>query len=330
MDACLDYLGSADGKGQPDVGLNCRLAEALMHQDRREPALECVRRALPWAENDRAALRICAWVLSNCGCHGDAADTYRRLAQLCPDEIEFHRHASGSLAVVGQLDEAIAVGTTASDLAPGNAEFALHAGSLLLAAGRHHKAARYLERAVALEPDNAPAVRELSAVRHAQGCDETAVALALRAAALSPADSATAIHAAELLITCGRADSAAQFLRDAAASAADPRIFRVLSAAEMVQDRIEAALDAIDRAIAAAPDIAEFHIHRGHLLWRQGDIAGAAAALQRAVALDPASPDLKRAQMSLYLAAGLVTEATAMGGELLYRFPEDRASAEFV
>ncbi len=34
--------------------------------------------------------------------------------------------------------------------------------------------------------------------------------------------------------------------------------------------------------------------------------------------------------MSLYLAAGLVTEATAVGGELLHRFPDDQPSAEAV
>jgi uncharacterized protein HemY len=94
-----------------------------------------------------------------------------------------------------------------------------------------------------------------------------------------------AIHAAELLIGCGRADEAAELLHTAATDTADPRLFRVLSAAEMVRGRVEAALDAVERALAGAPDIAEFHIHRGHLLWRQGDIAGAAMALERAAAI---------------------------------------------
>src|SRR5206468_8885873 len=106
--------------------------------------------------------------------------------------------------------------------------------------------------------------------------------------------------------------------------------FRVLSAAELVRGRPEAALAAVDRAIADAPDIAEFHIHRGHLLWHQGDIAGAAMALEHAAALGPATPELKRAQMSLYIAAGLVTEATAVGGDLLRCFPDDQTSAEAV
>lgn len=281
-------------------------------------------------------LRICAWVFSNCRCHDEAASTYRRLIELCPDRVEFYRHASGSLAAISRIDEAIADGATASDLAPHNPEFALHIGTLLLNAGRYAEAARYLDRAVALEPDNARALCELSAACHALGHSGEAVALALRAGALTgggaAGDDRIAIDAAELLMNCGRADAAAELLRSAAAgaNAADPRLLRVLSAAEMLRGRVEAALDAVDRALAAAPDVAEYHVHRGHLLWRQGDLSGTALAFGRAAALDPASRDLKRAQMSFYLAAGLVSEATSVGGELLHRFPDDQNSAEAV
>ncbi len=271
LDRCVVYLNSSDTDTQSDAGLNCRLAEALMHQSRRDEAVECVRRALQWADGDAAMLRVCAWVFSNCGCHAEAAGAYRRLVELCPDQIEFYRHASGSLAAIGQLDEAIADGRKASDLAPQNPEFALHVGSLLLGARRNDEAAAYLDRAVALEPDNTSALCGLSAARHAQGHGDTAVAMALRMATLTPGDSRMAIHAAELLLSCGRADEAAELLHGAAGDAADPRLFRVLSAAEMVRGRLDAALEAVERALVGAPDIAEFHIHRGHLLWRQGD-----------------------------------------------------------
>src|SRR6266851_4713450 len=183
-----------------------------------------------------------------------------------------------SHAAIELLDEAITDGRKASDLAPQSPEFALHVGSLLLRTGRYDEAAFYLDRAVALEPDNTSALCGLSAARHAQGHGDTAVAMALRAATLTRGDSRMAIHAAELLLGCGRADEAVELLHGAAGDAADPRLFRVLSAAEMVRGRVDAALDAVERALAGAPDIAEFHIHRGHLLWRQGDIAGAAMA----------------------------------------------------
>jgi ABC-type polysaccharide/polyol phosphate export permease/Flp pilus assembly protein TadD len=335
LDTCLAYLRREDSDSQSDGGLNCRLAEALFRQDRRDAAVECCRRALPASGDDTAGLRICAWVFSNCGCHDEAAAAYRRLVELCPDWIEGHRHASGSLAASGRVDEAVAHAVTASDLAPQNPEFALHAGSLLLNAGRHDEATRYLDRAVALEPGNAGALCQLSAACHVLGHSEEAAALALRAVALTPGDIRLAVDAAELLLRLGRADDAAELLHGAAADsaasrAANPRLLRVLSAAEMVRGRLEAALAAVDRAIAGAPDVAEYHLHRGHLLWRLGDIAAAALALERAALLDPTSRDLKRAQLSLFLAAGLVSEATAVGGDLLHRFPDDDAAAEAV
>jgi len=66
------------------------------------------------------------------------------------------------------------------------------------------------------------------------------------------------------------------------------------------------------------------------LLSRLGDTAGAAAALADAARLAPDDATVKRAQLSLYLAAGLVSEATAIGGELLHGFPDDRPAAESV
>jgi len=334
-------LTRANSNIASDTGPNCSLAEALFHRGRRDEAVECCRRAVPGVGSDTAMLRICAWVFSNCRCHDEAIAAYRRLIELCPEGIEFHRHASGSLAAIGRIDEAIADGEKASDLALQNPEFALHVGVLLLNARRYAEAAGYLGRAVALDPDNAHALCELAAC-HALGDSDEAVALALRAGALirddtpgaPPGDRSIAIHVAELLMRCGWTDEAAELLHGVAtaagATAGDSRLFRVLSAAEMMRGDLGAALDAVDRAIAGAPDVAEYHIHRGHLLWRLGDLSGAALTLDRAAVLDPASRDLKRARMSLYLAAGQVSEATAVGGELLHRFPVDQISAEAV
>ncbi len=334
LDACLHYVRRANAVADLDAGLNCRLAEALLHDGRRETALECVSRALPAAGDDLAMLAICGWVFSNCACHDVAASVYVRLIELCPDWIEGHRHASASLAAIGRIDEAIAHAAAASERAPANPEFAHHAGVLLLAAGHDDAALRYLARSVAAEPDNVRALCDLAAARHALGQGEEAAALILRAVDLAPGDNRILVDAAELLMRCDRADEAAELLgraaSSAAATAADPRLLRVLSTAQMLRGNWEAALAAIDRALAGAPDVAEYHLHRGHLLWRLGDLSGAALAFERAGALDPTGSDIKRAQLSLYLAAGLTRQATVAGGELLHNFPDDRPSAEAV
>ena len=293
----MRYLEHQSAAGRPDPLLNCKLAEALLHRRRCEDALACARRGFLEVGSDPALLGICAWVFSNCGSYGEAADAYRRLVELSPDWIEGHRHLSGALAAAGRVDEAIASATTAAILAPDNPEFALHAAALLSDRGRVDEAAEWAMRAVAAVQGG-----ELGAV----------------------------IDAAEVLMRCGRAEDAASLLRGASAEAATSRLWRVLSGAEMLCGRLDGALDAAKRARGAEPDNAEFALHHGHLLWRRGDMSEAALAFAGAAQLDPGGRDVKRTQLSFYLAAGLTTEATVAGGELLHRFPDDQDAAEAV
>ncbi|MGE0260462.1 MAG: tetratricopeptide repeat protein [Alphaproteobacteria bacterium] len=296
MEACLRFIERRDPAAPPDPTRDCKLAEALLHDGRRADALACVRRGFPEAGDDPALLRICAWVFSNCNSHDEAAAAYRRLMELCPDWIEGHRHLSGVLAAAGRVEEAVAPAITAAALLPDNAEFALHVAGLLVDLRRLSEAADWAMRAVSLARDGDPGV----------------------------------IDAAEVLMRSGRAEDAATLLRRQAATAATPRLWRVLSGAEMLCGRLEGALDAAERARRAEPHNPEFALHHGHLLWHHGDMSEAAAALAGAARLDPDGRDIKRTQLSFYLDAGLTTEATVAGGDLLHRFPEDAEAAEAV
>jgi Tfp pilus assembly protein PilF len=64
----------------------------------------------------------------------------------------------------------------------------------------------------------------------------------------------------------------------------------------MLLDRLDAALASIDAALSIASDNAEYHLHRGHLLYRRGDMEAVAAAFALAAALDPDNAAVKRAQ----------------------------------
>jgi Flp pilus assembly protein TadD len=285
-----------------DPLLNCKLAEALLHEGRQAEALAAARRGFPETGDDPALLRICAWVFSNCGDHDEAATTYGRLVELCPDWIDGHRHLSGALAAAGRVDEAIAPAITAAALATDNPEFALHLAALLADRRRDDEAAEWAAYAGALAQRGEPGGGGLGGVN----------------------------DAAEVLMRCGRAEEAARLLRQAASGAVTPRLWRVLSGAEMMCGRLGAALDAAERARRAEPDNPEFALHHGHLLWQRGDMPEAALALAGAARLDPAGRDIKRAQLSFYLAAGLATEATVAGGDLLHHFPDDTDAAEAV
>jgi ABC-type polysaccharide/polyol phosphate export permease/Flp pilus assembly protein TadD len=331
LDTCLDYLRRREISGPEGARLACRLGEKLFHAGRAGDAVECGRFALSAAANDNEVAHFCAWLFSNSGCHAEAAAAYEQLIAHRPDWIEGYRHASGAFAAIGADDRAIDLATKASDLAPENFDFAYHAGCLLLDAERLEEASLYLARAVAIEPQNAPALRGLSAAGHALDRPEEALSLALQAATLAPEDNGLVIHAAELLLRAGRIDDAGALLD--AATARDPKdavFWRLVSATESQRDRPQAALAAIETALRLAPDSAEYHLHRGHLLFRAGDFAAAAEAFNRAAALDPQSQAARRGQLDLLLADGQIAEATAMGGEILRAFPEDEASAEAV
>jgi predicted Zn-dependent protease len=188
-----------------------------------------------------------------------------------------------------------------------------------------------VERANAIEPRNPWVLKGLSAACHALNQTGDALNLALQAAALAPHDNDLTVHAAELLLRDGRVDDAAALLTEAMArDPTDPTLWRLMSAAESQRDAIPAALAAIDRALTLTPENAEYHLHRSHLLYRSGDFAAAAEAINCAAELDPDSRAVRRGQLDLLLANGQLSDATALGGELLRAFPEDEASAEAV
>ncbi len=295
FDSCLSYLAESPQFGQLEATLCCRLAEALFHNGREDTAVDCCRAAVGFVQLDAQMLNICAWIFSNAAQFEDAAAVYLRRVELEPSWTQGYRHASAMLLAAGRRKEALATAIEASDAEPANLEFALHAARLLSAAGSELEASSYIDRATSADLHND-----------------------------------FVIDAAELLMQIGRPQEATRLLRGLATTQAEPRLDRVLSSAEMLCEQWEAALVVIDRAIAAAPGVAEYHVHRAHLLRHLGRLSEAAQALDLATGLDPNNGDAKHAQLSFYLSSGMATEATVVGGELLHRFPDDRRAAESV
>lgn len=302
-----------------------------MHKGRPEDAAECARIAFNLQPETEAVANLCAWVFSNCGRHDEAAAAYERLLELRPGWAEGHRHASGSLAAAGQMNRAIFHGRAASDLDPHSFEFAFHAGCVLEGAGRYEDALAYFTRAAAIEPCDSSVLRHISAANFALGQGDDAVSIALRAVAITPGDRLNALHATELLLRTQRFDEAAEIILQAVdANPLDDIGLRLLSAAQTLRGRTEDALDAIDRALALAPDTVEYHLHRANLLYHLGRLDEAAEAFGRAAALDPSNPEAKRSQLTVYFDSGRFTEALAVGGELIRTSPENEEYAQAV
>jgi ABC-type polysaccharide/polyol phosphate export permease/Flp pilus assembly protein TadD len=331
FDVCRFHLESADLPARERARVYCRLSEALYHKGSRDEAVECARRAFALQPADEKVTNLCAWIFSNSGQHEEAGAAYESLLALRPGWAEGHRHASGSLAAAGQIERAIFHGATASDLEATSLEFAFHAACLLESAGQHVRAVKYFVRAAALDPAHPGVLRHLSAVLFTLGHNEQAVALAVRAAALAPADRLCALHATELLLRAERYEEAAAIILPAAdLHRGDPIALRLLSATQMLRGRTEDALDAIDHAIALAPQTAEYHLHQANLLYRLGRLDEAAEAFGRAAALDPSNSDAKRSQLTAFYDSGRFTEALAVGGELIRASPDNEEYAQAV
>jgi ABC-type polysaccharide/polyol phosphate export permease/Flp pilus assembly protein TadD len=311
--------------------LYCRVGEALFHEQDKAAAAECADAAFALEPHDEAIVDFCAWLFSNCQRHAEAAVAYERLLDHHPQWAAGHRHASGSFAATGQLERGIYHGLQAHELDPSSFEFAFHAGCLLQTAGRWHEAAALFGRAVLNDPAAASAPRRLSEIAAAVNQPFEAVELALRALELAPEDGDSARHAAELLLRATRYDEAVRIIRaNLARDPADHVNWRLLSAAEMQRDRLPEAVDAIDHALAIAPDLAEYHLHHGTLLYRLADFEAAAAAFGRAAELDPRNPDAKCSQMTVYSDAGRLREAVTLGGELMRAAPDNEEFARAV
>ena len=299
--ACRSRL---EGGRLPDprkAQLYCRLGESLYYRKDCAAAVEYARAALELQPKDECVADFCAWLFSNCGHYGEAADAYERLLESHPLWAAGHRHASGAFAADGQMDRAIFHGLRACELDPGAFEPAFHSGCLLESAGRYQDAADLFARAARIDPANAAAWRRLSALAAAQDRPAQAVDLALRAFGLEPANPDNALHAAELLLRAMRHDEAAAILRSTVTIHPTENVaWRLLSAAEMLRSGLGEALDAINRALVLAPGVVEYHLHRGNLLYRLGELDAAAAAFGRAASLDPANLDARRSQLTAY------------------------------
>ncbi len=322
-------LGNHAASDRQRALVGCREAEALFYEGERDAAIANARAAFALAPETEPVADFCAWLFSNCGHHREAVAAYERLLGRRSGWAAGHRHASGSCAAAGEIEGAIVHAVRACEIEPGSVEYAVHASGLLGNAGRHAEAFDHLSRAAETDPRDGTVLRRLSTVAFALDNVEMALALALRAHALAPQDRIAVQHAAELLLRSHRCDEAAELLTASllAGGGEDDIGYRLLSAAQMLRGHIESAVEAIDRAVALAPSKAEYHLHRGNLLYRLGRFEEAAAALDRAATLDPANPATRRSQLSVFCDSGRLREALALGGELISAAPDDEEHA---
>lgn len=147
-------------------------------------------------------------------------------------------------------------------------------------------------RVLAAQPDNHAALHLLGLMRQQRGDVAGAAALVERALALAPDTPAYQLSMARLRIEQGLVAEAQGHLTAVLSRRPDDAdALYVLGMAFTRLGRREAALRTFRLAVAARPDHAMAHNNIGSLLHELGDDAGAAAALDHALGLDPRNAD---------------------------------------
>lgn len=167
----------------------------------------------------------------------------------------------------------------------------LRVGQYLANVGRLAEAERAMGRAAEWDPRSA-GIHEMHAqVLHALGRPTEAAAALMRAGRWSPGEGDPFFRAALLFAEAGQADNTREALRQALAR--EPGLHRAwynLGLLEAQENRLDESVAALQRAEELAPSEADYPYALATVLHRQGDVAGARAAVARALAADPAHP----------------------------------------
>jgi tetratricopeptide (TPR) repeat protein len=212
-----------------------------------------------------------------------------------------------------KLDESRLCLERALAFEPNNPETLSNLGNTLKRLGLAAEAEKRWTAALRLKPTYAEAYSNLSNLLNDQGEYERAEAAALKALELNPRLADAYINLAGVATARHRSADALRWIDALLAFA--PIHARALAARALTLkelDRLDEAMEAAKRAIAAAPDSPEAHNAEGQVFQAMGRFEPALAAYDRAAALPgPAQQDAISNRASLFIEFGKPAEARA-------------------
>jgi tetratricopeptide (TPR) repeat protein/SAM-dependent methyltransferase len=243
----------------------------------------------------------------------------------------------GTLALVrmleGRAEEAEALFRRALSHRPLLPEILGNHASLLARLGRDEEALEQAEQAVALRPRLAGTLHLIGTLHHRAGQPESAIAAFHRVLAADPGHLDARLRLADSLRVAGHWEEAATVCHDGLARIANPDdpartpLLANLGAALQTGGDAAGALEAYREALRLAPDLPEIHNNLARLHQEAGNPDAAIEELRRATAGRPANQPLplplRRALLSLLIAAGRSAEAEAEAFGIARTAPED-------
>lgn len=288
-----------------------------------------------WArirEGQRAPARGAAALAEVYGRH-DMADAalaaWREALQLRPDEVEYHKGLAIQLEAARQLDAALLAWREVVQRAGDNRELRREARNRIVnlwsVQGTLATQLTRLRAAFEATPPDLEAGRDLAAVllRLRQSDEAEAVLVRLMRADARDTDALVALERAR----AQRGDLAGAIEVLERLAEAEPQRarswFQRLAEHALALHRDREAIAWAERALALNPDDAQGHQQLAELYRTQGDIARAAAAYRRALALDERRFAVCFALADLLLVQGESSEAVALYRRVIRLSPDD-------
>ena len=205
--------------------------------------------------------------------------------------------------------------------------------SFLARLGRDEEALEQAEQAVALRPRLVGTLHLIGTLHHRAGQPESAIAAFHRVLAVDPGHLDSRLRLADSLRVAGHWEEAATVCRDGLARIANPDdpartpLLANLGAALQSSGDAAGALEAYREALRLSPELPEVHNNLARLHQETGNPDAAIEELRRATAGRPANQPLplplRRALLSLLIAAGRTAEAEAEAFGIARTAPED-------
>ena len=242
-----------------------------------------------------------------------------------PRDAEAHRAHAAVMQMTGRIDQAILSMRTAVALAPQSVPLRIALGQVLGSAGRIDAAIDAFAQATVLQPEAVDAWYLLGTTLYGVRRDAEAADALRRAHALRPQQPEIARVLAEADYALERfADALALFDALMPAQSADPMLWLRRAQCLRRDAAPDAALRAVDEALARFPDDPRLWLERGWVQEDLGDAAQAQVAYARAHALQPGWADPVGA--ALALARGDAPEALVEDALALAARPDADAS----
>jgi tetratricopeptide (TPR) repeat protein len=269
-----------------------RLGVALLRSGEPEAALPHLEEAVRQAPYDAVGHQDLAAALIALGRHGRALAELQDAAEIAPHDARIRLDLGQTLLRFGFYEEAWPELTAADSLCHGCSQAARALARYHLETGSPGEAAAFLQRVMADEPDRNTRLILAGALLDAGRPEETVQLLQDTPLEESSAAECRLLIRADRML--GRTDRAVRWASFAGTDqvfppeiVADALFWAVVAELCHEADQPLAALQAIDTALAVAPDNAVYLVNRAAFLQDLGREEEAARELERARAVDP-------------------------------------------